>query len=95
MILLRSLSSCFGLPRTFPSALAFLLTAPLAAQSPWAVVPAVPTACYTEGDPFPKQLEAASVANQDALGRQEQINQELHDQLVELDDAVAQRRMIE
>ena len=32
MILLRSLSSCFGLPRTLPSALAFLLTAPLAAQ---------------------------------------------------------------
>jgi hypothetical protein len=71
-----------------------LFTAPLAAQSPWAVVPAFPTACYTEGEPFPNQIEAAGVANQDALGRQEQINEELNDQLVELDDAVAQSRMI-
>lgn len=71
-----------------------LFTAPLAAQSPWAVVPAFPTACYTEGDPFPKQIEAAGAANQDALARQEQINQELDDQLMELDDTVAQSRMI-
>lgn len=71
-----------------------LFTAPLAAQNPWAVVPAFPTTCYTEGDPFPNQIEAAGVANQDALGRQEQINEELNDQLAELDDAVAQSRMI-
>jgi hypothetical protein len=59
-----------------PSRIAFVLvstllsTAPLAAQNPWAVVPAFPTVCYTEGDPFPEQIEAAGVANQDALGRQ-------------------------
>lgn len=83
-----------------PSRIAFVLvstllsTAPLAAQNPWAVVPAFPTVCYTEGDPFPKQIEAAGVANADALGRQEQINQELHDQQQELDNAVAASRMI-
>lgn len=71
-----------------------LSTAALAAPNPWAVVPAFPTACYTEGDPFPDQIEAAGVANQDALGRQEQINQELNDQLATLNDAVAQSRMI-
>lgn len=71
-----------------------LFSAPLAAQDPWAVVPAVPTTCYTQADPFPNQIEAAFVANQDALGRQEQINDELDDQLAELDDSVAASRMI-
>lgn len=78
----------------FISVSTLLFSAPLAAQNPWAVVPAFPTTCYTEGDPFPNQIEAAGVANQDALGRQEQINEELNDQLAELDDAVAQRRLI-
>jgi hypothetical protein len=71
-----------------------LFAAPLAAQNPWAVVPAFPTTCYTEGDPFPAQIEAAFEANQDALGRQEQINEKLHDQQVDLDDGVASSRMI-
>lgn len=71
-----------------------LSAAPLAAQNPWAVVPAFPTVCYTEGDPFPDQLEAADSANQDAEERQEQINQELDDQADALDDAVTQSRMI-
>ena len=71
-----------------------LFAAPLAAQNPWAVVPAFPAACYTEGDPFPAQIEAAFEANQVALGRQEQINEKLNDQLDELDDAVVSSRMI-
>lgn len=71
-----------------------LSTASLAAQTPWAVVPAFPTTCYTEGDSFPKQIEAAVVANQDALGRQEQINEELNSQLAALDNALAQSRML-
>jgi hypothetical protein len=71
-----------------------LFVAPLAAQNPWAVVPAFPTACYTEGDTFPAQIEAAFGANQDALGRQEEITQKLDDQLHALDDAVASKRMI-
>lgn len=68
--------------------------APLAAQNPWAVVPAFPTTCYTEGDPFPNQIDAAESANTDAGVRQEQINQELDDQADALDDAVTQSRMI-
>jgi hypothetical protein len=71
-----------------------LFAAPLAAQNPWAVVPAFPTACYTEGDPFPAQIEAAEEANQEASARQEQINEKLNDQLDELDDAVVSSRMI-
>lgn len=71
-----------------------LFAAPLAAQNPWAVVPAFPTTCYTEGDPFPAQIEAADGANQDALARQEQINEKLDDQLDALDDMVVSSRMI-
>jgi hypothetical protein len=71
-----------------------LFAAPIAAQNPWAVVPAFPTTCYTEGDPFPAQIEAADGANQDALARQERINEKLHDQLLDLDDGVMSSRMM-
>lgn len=75
--------------------LSFLLTAsPLTAQNPWTRVPAFPTVCYTAGDPFVDRIEAAYVANQEALGRQVEINQGLNQQLKGLDPAAKQSRMM-
>ena len=80
------------------SVLALLLlmavAAPLTAQNPWTRVPAFPTTCYTSGDPFPEQLEAAMAANQDAIGRQEQINHGLNDQLKSMDRSAMQSKMM-
>ena len=81
-----------------PSVLALLLlmvvATPLTAQNPWTRVPAFPTTCYTSGDPFPEQLEAAMAANQDAIGRQEQINHGLNDQLKSMDRSAMQSKMM-
>lgn len=62
--------------------------------NPWTTVPAFPAVCYTAGDPFPDRLEAAMAANQDAIGRQEQINHGLNDQLKAVDPSTKQSRMM-
>ena len=73
---------------------ALLVSTPVAAQNPWAKVPALSTSCYSAGDPFTDQIEAAFVANQDAIGRQEQINRGLNDQLKSIAPSVMQTRMM-
>lgn len=71
-----------------------LVSTPVAAQNPWAKVPALSTSCYSAGDPFTDQIEAAFVANQDAIGRQEQINRGLNDQLKSIAPSAMQSRMM-
>ncbi len=82
--------------RSLPGLLCILFfSAPLAAQNPWARVPALSSSCYSAGDPFTDQIEAAFVANQDAIGRQEKINRGLNDQLKAIDPSVMNSRMMD
>jgi len=73
---------------------ALLVSTPVAAQNPWGKVPALSTSCYSDGDSFTDQLEAARAANQEASGRQERSNIGLNHQLKTIDPADMNSRMM-
>lgn len=66
---------------------------PAAPAGPWAKVPALPTACYQEGDTFYAKLEAAQAAVATDEERQEAINQNIADQLSNIDPMEKAARM--
>jgi len=75
-----------------------LLVAPPAltepASDPWAQVPALPTACYTENDPFGEKAYAASEALESEAMRLEEANGAIEEQLGNMDIMEQQERMM-
>lgn len=75
-----------------------LLVAPPAlaepASDPWAQVPALPTACYTESDPFGEKAYAASEALESEAMRLEEANEAIAVQLRNMDITEQQQRMM-
>ena len=79
-------------------AIALMLTAgPAAAQTaddPWAAVPALPTACYKDGDTFDDDAYAATEDLNGRASRQVEINQAIEQQDGEVDPMEMQQRMM-
>jgi hypothetical protein len=75
-------------------ALLFLLlaAAPLAAQDPWASVPALPTACYAKEDDFGAALGKVRDALQETIGQRKQSNPSLKKLMA--DPATFQQRLL-
>jgi len=74
-----------------------LVTPPALAETaadPWAQVPALPTACYTESDPFDAQWNAASEALEREAKRLEEANKAIEEQLGNMDIMEQQQRMM-
>ncbi len=64
-------------------------------EDPWALLPALPSACYTEEDTFSDQAFAVIETFATEAARQEEINQELSQQLANLDPMEYQQRMMD
>jgi hypothetical protein len=69
--------------------------APLSAQNPWAKVPALPTACYTKGEPFGDEVQKAIEEGEAAVAAQKETNEAAKAKLNELDMMTRQNRMTE
>jgi len=67
--------------------------APLSAQNPWAKVPALPTACYTKGEPFGAEVQKAIEEGEAAIAAQKETNGAAKAKLNELDMMTKQSRM--
>lgn len=85
------------MPRSIPllTALTVLiaLSAPAAAQGPWARLPALPTACYTKSDAFDGDGEKLRLDLDAAIGRQEEVNKSLVAKYASLDMMTQQSRL--
>ena len=64
-------------PRALSAVALLLAASPLAAQGPWASVPALPTACYAKEDNFAAALETARAALEETIGQRKQSNPSL------------------
>jgi len=85
------------MPRLSPGAAllsTLLFVAPLAAQSAWTKAPPSPTACYSAEDTFLRDADAARTALEAEIARQEQTNKGIMDQVVRMDQATMQQRMM-
>ena len=67
---------------------------PLAAQTVWSSLPALPNACYTKGESFAADAERALASLQERLDRQEAINAAIQAQMTNLSMGEQQTRMI-
>lgn len=56
-----------------------------APAGPFAKVPALPTACYTDGDPFVARIEAAHAATQAEVYKQQEINAKIQEDYQNID----------
>lgn len=72
-----------------------LFGAPLAAQSAWTKAPALPKACYRTQNTFEADAERARTELEAAIEAQEKVNRGLGDQLMEMDQATRQQRMMD
>src|SRR6267378_485448 len=64
-----------------------------AAPDPWRKVPRPPTACYTSQDKYYEEIDAAVEAMNGEIGRQDEINKQIEEQLTNLDPMEKQSRM--
>ena len=64
-------------PRTLSAVALLLAASPLAAQDPWASIPALPTACYAKEDEFGAALVTARDALQETISQRKQSNPSL------------------
>jgi hypothetical protein len=71
------------------------LNAEPAATSPWTKVPALPTACYYNGDPVVEKLQAAYDSISADHQRQNDINAQIRDDFNNVDPMEMARRMQE
>ena len=69
-----------------------LAAAPLAAQDPWASVPALPTACYAKEDEFGAALGKVRDALQETIAQRKQSNPSLKRLMA--DPATFQQRLL-
>jgi hypothetical protein len=63
--------------RALPVLALLLAAAPLMAQDPWAMAPALPTACYAKEDAFGEDLEKAKTELEEASHQRSQTNPSL------------------
>jgi len=63
--------------RALPMVALLLAASPLAAQDPWASVPAPPTACYAKEDNFAAALGTVRATLQETIGQRKQSNPSL------------------
>lgn len=70
-----------------------VVAAPPAAADPWARVPALPTACYSETDGFADSLTKAQEALESDLSKQQEQNSAIDASLSQLDPMATQTRM--
>lgn len=71
-----------------------LVGAPLLAQSPWTKAPPLPKACYRTQDTFEADVEKARTSLEAGIEIQEQINKRLVDQVMNMDPATLNQRMM-
>jgi len=72
-----------------------LYGAPVSAQSAWTKAPSLPKACYSGRDTFQADAERARTELEAAIEAQEQVNRGLGDQLMNMDQATRQQRMMD
>ena len=63
------------------------------AASPFAKLPALPTTCYAEGDPFSGKVAAATEATQAEIDRQKSVNQQIEEEFNNIDPMVKAQKM--
>lgn len=72
----------------------FLFASPLAAQSAWTKAPPLPRACYRLQDTFESDVEKVRTELEAAIERQKEINRGLGEQLMNMDPATLNQRMM-
>jgi hypothetical protein len=84
--------------RLFALALASLVWLQAGADEfddPWALLPSLPSACYTAEDDFTDRAYAAAETLATEIGRRDEVNRELSQQLSNLDPMEHQQRMMD
>jgi hypothetical protein len=76
-----------------PAAKAAPATRAAPATGPWAKVPALTTACYSEADPFNGQLSAAIASVNADIERQKAVNSQIEEQFDSIDPMEKAQRM--
>src|SRR5574341_431147 len=77
-----------------PCLLSLLVGSPVTAQSAWTKAPPLPRACYSGQDPFHSEAAAVMSELEAAIGKQDLINRGLADQVLNMDPATLQQRMM-
>ena len=71
-----------------------LVGAPLSAQSAWTKAPPLPRACYRAQDTYEADVEKARTSLEAGIETQEQTNKRLLDQVLNMDPATLNQRMM-
>lgn len=77
------------------ASLACLQTGAEEIADPWALLPALPTACYSQEDTYAEQADAVAATIDAERSRQDEINQVMSQQLKDMDPMELQQRMMD